>query len=97
MRRVGRIALGFGIAVIAGVVVLAVALYILLRVDPNAVLTSCSAPTLTISGMTRSGPLVCPPESPWGLLPFVAGVLSMTTVGILLIRRRRGKAVSISN
>ncbi len=76
---------------------LAIALYILLRVDPNAVLMSCSAPSVTISGITRSGPMVCPPENPWGLLPFVAGVLGMATVGILLIRRRRGKAVSISN
>lgn len=95
VRQTGRIALGIGISLVVGVVTLAVALYILLRVDPHAVLTSCSAPSVTISGITRSGPLVCPPKDPWSLVPFVTGILGATTVGVLLFRRRRAQQVPI--
>lgn len=89
MRRTGRIALGIGISLIVGVVMLVLTLYVLARVDPSTVFSSCS--------VSRPGQSCSPPVNPWGVgLPIATGILGMATVAILLIRRRRGQTVPIS-
>jgi MYXO-CTERM domain-containing protein len=91
MRRIGRLALAIGIAVIAGVVTLVLTAYVMLRVDPSTMLSSCGFSSTTVGGITHTSPQVCTPESPWGVLPYVTGVLVAAAVGIaLFIRRRRG-------
>jgi MYXO-CTERM domain-containing protein len=83
--------------VIAGLVTSALSLYVMLRVDPNTVLSSCSAVSTTVSGITRSGPQICPPGDRWAVLPDVTGVLGAAAVGMALVvrRRRRGHSQNI--
>jgi hypothetical protein len=76
------------VAIIAGVVASLITTYVLLRVDPSTVLSSCS-PIHSCSS----------PVNPWGVwLQIATAVLGTATVGTLLIRRRRGRpSVPISN
>jgi hypothetical protein len=72
-------------AIICGVVVLALTLWVTLIVAPDTVLGSCSTTSV------QSGPQVCTPESPWAWLPFTVGLLGAAAAGIgtaLLLRRR---------
>lgn len=89
MRRTGRIALGIGISLIVGVVVLLLTLYVMVRVAPSTVFSSC--------GFSPPAHSCSPPVSPWGLLPIATSIIGMAAVGILLIRRRRGQTVPTSN
>jgi len=76
--------------VIVGVVTSLLTTYILLRVDPSTVLSSC--------GFTPPAHSCSSPVNLWGVgLKITTGILGMAAVGILLIRRRRGQPVPISN
>lgn len=84
-----RIVLVVGMAVIVGLVTFVLTAYVMLRIDQSTLLTSCSfgPPAHSCS----------PPPDPWHLLPIATNFLGMATVGILLIRRRRGQSAPISN
>ncbi len=83
VRRIGRIVLVLGIAVIVGLVTFVCTAYIMLRIDQSTLIQSC--------GFSPPAHSCSPPPDPWYLLPIATSLLGMATVGILLIRRRRGQ------
>jgi hypothetical protein len=81
-----RSALVIGLVMISGMVTAVITSYIMLRVDPSTVLSSCS------------GANCSPPVNPWSVwLPGATGILGMAMVGIILILRRRGILGPIPN
>jgi hypothetical protein len=72
-----------GTAIITGLVVSLLTTFVLLRVDPSTVLSSCSS--------RSPGPPCSSPVNAWGIwLPDSTGILGMAMVGTLLVLRRRG-------
>jgi len=75
-----------GAAMICGVIMLALTLWVMVLVDPRTVLGSCG----TVSGSGTQ--LVCTPRSSWAWLPMIPVLLAAVAGGFgvdRLIRRRR--------